>query len=148
MRVNISLSNSSSLSFLNMYAPPICSSLTDGTTDSFSPYILPSSRNIFILGTSIAITSSGNQEVLPTSSVRKYSTGSSLLTSSHSMTWESLSTLLLASGLSLSPPASQSFLNAFLSRLLFFLESNSILFPRQAGFRPGRSTLDQILYLF
>ena len=33
-----------------------------------------------------------------------------------------------------------------LSRLLF-LESNSILSPRQAGFRPGRSTLDQILYL-
>ena len=31
--------------------------------------------------------------------------------------------------------------------LLFFLESNSILSPRQAGFRPGRSTLDQILYL-
>ena len=35
----------------------------------------------------------------------------------------------------------------FLSRLLFFLESKSILSPRQAGFRPGRSTLDQILYL-
>ena len=34
-----------------------------------------------------------------------------------------------------------------LSRLLFFLESNCILSPRQAGFRPGRSTLDQILYL-
>ena len=34
-----------------------------------------------------------------------------------------------------------------LSRLFFFLASNSILFPRQAGFRPGRSTLDQILYL-
>ena len=33
------------------------------------------------------------------------------------------------------------------SRLLFFLESNSILSPRQAGFRLGRSTLDQILYL-
>ena len=33
-----------------------------------------------------------------------------------------------------------------LSRLLF-LESNSILSPHQAGFRPGRSTLDQILYL-
>ena len=28
----------------------------------------------------------------------------------------------------------------------FFLESNSILSPRQAGFRPERSTLDQILY--
>ena len=34
-----------------------------------------------------------------------------------------------------------------LSRLLFFLDSNFILSPRQAGFRPGRSTLDQILYL-
>ena len=34
-----------------------------------------------------------------------------------------------------------------LSRLLFFLKSNSILSPRQAGLRPGRSTLDQILYL-
>ena len=34
-----------------------------------------------------------------------------------------------------------------LSRLLFFLESNSILSPRQAGFRSGRSALDQILYL-
>ena len=34
-----------------------------------------------------------------------------------------------------------------LSRLLFFLESNSILSPRQAGFRPGRSTLDQLLFL-
>ena len=34
-----------------------------------------------------------------------------------------------------------------LFRLLFFLESNSILFPRQADFRPGRSTLDQIQYL-
>ena len=34
-----------------------------------------------------------------------------------------------------------------LSRLLFFLESNSILSPRKADFRPGRSTLDQILFL-
>ena len=33
------------------------------------------------------------------------------------------------------------------SRLLFFLESNSILSPRQVGFRPERFTLDQILYL-
>ena len=31
--------------------------------------------------------------------------------------------------------------------LLFFLESNSIFSPHQAGFRPGRSTPDQILYL-
>ena len=33
-----------------MYALPIRSSPTDGRTDSFSPSILPSSRNVFILG--------------------------------------------------------------------------------------------------
>ena len=49
--VNIILNNSSSVSFLNVYAPPpICSSSTDGRTDSFSPSILPYSRNLFILG--------------------------------------------------------------------------------------------------
>ena len=38
------------MSFLNVYAPPpIRSSSTDGRTDSFSPSILPSSRNFFIL---------------------------------------------------------------------------------------------------
>ena len=42
---------------------------------------------------------------------------------------------------------SKLFERIILSRLLLFLESNSILSPRQAGFRPGRSTLDQILYL-
>ena len=42
---------------------------------------------------------------------------------------------------------SKLFEHIILSRLLFFLESNSVLSPRQAGFRPGRSTLDQILYL-
>ena len=34
-----------------------------------------------------------------------------------------------------------------LSHLLFFLKSNSILSPCQAGFCPERSTLDQILFL-
>ena len=48
--INISLNNSSSLSFFNVYALPICSSATDSRTDSFSPSILPSSRNLFILG--------------------------------------------------------------------------------------------------
>ena len=33
-----------------MYAPPIRSSPTNGRTDSFSPSILPSSRNLFVLG--------------------------------------------------------------------------------------------------
>ena len=50
VKINISLNKSSLLSFLNVYAPlPIRSSPTDGTTDSFSPSILPSSRNLFIL---------------------------------------------------------------------------------------------------
>ena len=47
--INISLNKSSSVSFFNVYAAPICSSPTNGRTDSFSPSILPSSRNLFIL---------------------------------------------------------------------------------------------------
>ena len=43
--------------------------------------------------------------------------------------------------------ASKLFERIILSRLLFFLESNSILSPCHAGFRSGRSTLDRILYL-
>ena len=69
-----------------MCMPPIRSSPTDGRTDSFSPSILPSSRNLFILGNFIAITGFGTQKVLPTPVGRKYSTGSSPQTSSPSMT--------------------------------------------------------------
>ena len=50
VEVNISLNNSSSVSFLNVYAPPIRSSSTDGRTNSFSPSIFPSFGNLFILG--------------------------------------------------------------------------------------------------
>ena len=49
--------------------------------------------------------------------------------------------------ISLTSCVSKLFEHIILSSLLFFLESNSILSPRQAGFRTGRSTLDQILYL-
>ena len=49
--------------------------------------------------------------------------------------------------ISLPSCVSKLFERIMLSRLLFFLESNSILSPRQAGFCPGRSTLDQILFL-
>ena len=49
--------------------------------------------------------------------------------------------------ISLTSCVSKMFERIILSCLLFFLKSNSILSPRQAGFRPGRSTLDQILYL-
>ena len=63
--VNISLNNSSSLSFLNVYALPIRSSSTDGKTDS-SSFILSSSRNLFILEHFNYYHPSGAQEVLPT----------------------------------------------------------------------------------
>ena len=49
--------------------------------------------------------------------------------------------------ISLTSCVSKLFERIIVSRLLFFLESNSIFSPRQAGFRPGRSTLDQILFL-
>ena len=47
--VNISPNDSSSLSFLSVYAPPICCSPRDIRTDSFSPSYLPIFRNPFIL---------------------------------------------------------------------------------------------------
>ena len=49
--------------------------------------------------------------------------------------------------ISLTSCVSNLFERIILSGLLFFPESNSILSPRQAGFRPEQSTLDQILYL-
>ena len=49
--------------------------------------------------------------------------------------------------ISLTSCVSKLFERIILSRLLFFLQSKSILSPRQAGFRPGRSTPYQILYL-
>ena len=42
VEVNISLNDSSSLSFLNVYAPPICSCTIDSRTNFFSLSILPS----------------------------------------------------------------------------------------------------------
>ena len=49
--------------------------------------------------------------------------------------------------ISLTSCVSKLFERIILSCLLFFLKSNSILSPCQAGFCPGRSTLGQILYL-
>ena len=49
--------------------------------------------------------------------------------------------------ISLTSCVSKLFERITLSRLLFLLESNCILSPRQAGFRPARYTLDQILCL-
>ena len=64
------------------------------------------------------------------------------------MRWKRLSTLLLSfRPISLTSCVSKLFKRIMLSRLLFFLESNSILSPRQAGFRPGWSILNQVLFL-
>ena len=84
--INISFNNSSSVSFLNVYAslfapPQRMAELTPSLPPSFPPPEISS-----FLGTSIAITPSGTQEVLPTPAGRKYSTGSFPLTSSPSMT--------------------------------------------------------------
>ena len=45
--INTSLNNSSSVPYLNVYAPPIRSSPTNGRTDSFSSSIFSSSRNLY-----------------------------------------------------------------------------------------------------
>ena len=81
--VNISLNNSSSVSFFNVYAPPLFapSQWMAEPTPSLSPFFPPPEISSF-WGTSIAITSSGTQEVLLTPEGRKYSTKSSPLTSS------------------------------------------------------------------
>ena len=84
--VNISLNNSSLLSFLNVYTPPICIFPTNGRTDSFSHCILPSSKNLFILRDFSCHHPSRTQKVLPTPVGRKHSIGSSSLTSSPSVT--------------------------------------------------------------
>ena len=84
--VNISLNNSSSLSFLNVYAPLFAPPQRMAEPTPFLPPFFPPPEISSFWKTSIAITPSGTPEVLPTPAGRKYSTGSSLLTSSPSMT--------------------------------------------------------------
>ena len=49
--------------------------------------------------------------------------------------------------ISLTSCISKLFEKMVLARLSYFLEANNILTPVQAGFRPGRSTVDQVLLL-
>ena len=79
VKVNISLNNSSSLSFLYVYAPPLCSSPTDGRTDFSSPSILPFSKNLFIPGDFNCHHSLWDSRGTSAPAERKYSIGSSLL---------------------------------------------------------------------
>ena len=84
--INISLNNSSSVSFLNVYAPLFAPPQRTAEPIPSLPPFFPSPEISSFWGISIAITPSGTQEVLPTPTGRKYSTGLSLLTSFPSMT--------------------------------------------------------------
>ena len=84
--INISLNNSSSVSFLIVYAPLFAPSQRMAEPIPSLPQFFPPPEISSFWGTSIAITPSGTQEVLPIPAGRKYSTGSSLLTSSLSTT--------------------------------------------------------------
>ena len=81
--INISLNNSSSVSFLNVYATPLFAPPQRMAEPilSLSQFFPPPEISSF-WETSIAIAPSGTQELLPTPAGRKYLTGSSLLTSS------------------------------------------------------------------
>ena len=85
--VNISHNNSSSVSFLNVYAPPY-SLLSNGWQNRllFSLHFSLLKKSLYSGEFQLLITPSETQEVLPTRAGRRYSTGSSLLTSSPSMT--------------------------------------------------------------
>ena len=84
--INISPNNSSSVSFLNGYASLFAPPQRMAESIPFLPPFFPPPEISLFWGTSIAITPSGTQEVLQTPTGRKYSTGSSLLISSPSMT--------------------------------------------------------------
>ena len=84
--INISLNYSSLVSFLNVYAPLFAPPQRMAKSIPSLPPFFPPPEISSFWGTSIAITPSDTQKVLPIPAGRKYSTGSSLLTSSPSMT--------------------------------------------------------------
>ena len=84
--VNISLNNSSSVSFLNVYAPLFAPPQRMAEPIPSLPPFFPPPEISSFWGSSIAITRFGTQEVLPIPAGRRYSTGSSPQTSSPSMT--------------------------------------------------------------
>ena len=84
--INISLNNFFSLSFLNVYASLFASLQRMAKPIHFLPPFFPPPEIFSFWRTSIVITPFETQEVLPTPAGRKYSTGSSLLTSFPSMT--------------------------------------------------------------
>ena len=94
------------MSFLNVYAPLFAPPQRMAEPTPSLPQFFPPPEISSFWGTSIAITRFGTQEVLPTPARRKYSTGSSPLTSSPSMTLthQPFSIALLAVALLLTSP--------------------------------------------
>ena len=133
--VNISLNNSSSVSFLNVYAPLFAPPQRMTEPIPSLPQFFPPPEISSFLGISIAITPSGTQKVLPTPAGKKFSTGSSLLTSSPSMT---LTHLLF----SIAPLAVAPLLTSPLLLLLLLF-----LAPGRC-FRTWVLTIYQFFYLF
>ena len=86
VEIIICLNNSSSLFFLNVYAPLFAPPQQMAELIPFFPQFFPPQEISSLWGASIAITPSGTQEVPPTPAGKKYSTGSSPLISSPSMT--------------------------------------------------------------
>ena len=82
VRVNTSLNNSSLHSFLNVHAPLFSHPQRMAEPTPFLPPFFPPPEISSFWGTSITITSFGTQEIRSTPAGRKYSTGSSPLTSS------------------------------------------------------------------
>ena len=85
--VNISLNDSSSLSFLNAYSSPIRSSPKDSRTDFFLPPFFPPSQITSFWRIVITFSPTGTQKVLLAPVGRKYSIVSSPLTSSKTLTY-------------------------------------------------------------
>ena len=132
--INICLSNSSSVSFCNVYAPLFAPTQRMAEPMLFLPQFFPSPEISSFWETSIAITPSGTQEVLPTPVGRKYLTGSSLLTSFPLMT-------LAHSPFSIAPLAVAPLLTSPLLPLL-------LLFPASGRcYRTWVLTIYQFFYL-
>ena len=74
------------MSFLHVYVPLFAPTQRMAEPIPFLPQFFPPPEISLFWGTSLAITPSGTQDVLPTPEGRKYSTGSSLLISFSSMT--------------------------------------------------------------
>ena len=83
--INITLNNFSSLSFLNVHAPPIRYSSTDDKTDFFSPFFPPPEISLF-WALQLPSPLLGLKRYFRLQRGRKYSTGSYPLTFSPSMT--------------------------------------------------------------